>query len=92
MLTAKRTLAFKRDVKRMEKRGKNMDKLRDLVLTLINEKPLAKRYVDHALKGDYKGQRECHIEPDWLLVYYLSKKERIIVFTRTGTHSDLFSK
>lgn len=92
MLTAERTQQFKRDVRRMEKRGKNLRKLRDVILMLINEEPLAKRHIDHALKGDYKGQRECHVEPDWLLIYYLVKNEGMIVFTRTGTHSDLFKK
>lgn len=75
MLTAERTQQFKRDVKRMEKRGKNLHKLRDVVLMLLNEKQLTKRHADHLLKGDYKGQRECHIEPDWLLVYYHIKND-----------------
>ena len=59
-----------------------------VIAALINEEPLTERYRGHALAGDYTGRRECHIEPDWLLIYKLVNDE--IVFERTGTHSDLF--
>ena len=79
---------MKRDIKRMEKRGKDMKKLINVLNLLSLGEPLPKQYRDHALTGNWKGTRECHIEPDWLLVYYYM--EGIIVFARTGTHSDLF--
>ena len=59
-----------------------------VIAALINEEPLTERYRGHALVGDYTGRRECHVEPDWLLIYKLVNDE--IVFERTGTHSDLF--
>jgi len=79
---------FERDVKRMRKRGKDLQKLKSVLSSLIAEEQLDKRYQDHALIGNYKGRRECHMEPDWLLVYKLAGNE--IIFERTGTHSDLF--
>jgi mRNA interferase YafQ len=79
---------FERDVKRMRKRGKDLEKFRSLLSTLIAEEALDKRFKDHALVGNYKGRRECHVEPDWLLVYKLAGQE--IILERTGTHSDLF--
>ena len=65
-----------------------MEKLKRVVRALIEEELLNKRYLDHPLEGPFKDRRECHIAPDWLLVYKLDKKE--IVFERTGTHADLF--
>ncbi len=90
MIIIKRTTQFKRDVKRMLKRGKDGNKLREIILTLANHKTLSKKYRDHALSGNYKGTRECHIEPDWLLIYTLSTDS--IYLERTGTHADLFKK
>lgn len=72
----------------MKRRGKDTDKIKAVIVTLINEEPLPERYRDHALIGNYKDRRECHIEPDWLLVYKLADDE--IIFERTGSHSDLF--
>lgn len=79
---------FKRDVKLAEKRGKNMAKLREVILLLLEEKPLPSRYRDHALGGDWKHHRDCHIEPDWLLLYKIDGDDLYLV--RTGTHADLF--
>jgi mRNA interferase YafQ len=79
---------FERDVKRMRKRGKDLQKLKSILSSLIAEEQLAERYQDHALIGNYRGRRECHLEPDWLLAYKLAGNE--IIFERTGTHSDLF--
>jgi len=86
--TPKRTNQFKKDVKLTKKRGKDMTKLRQVLSNLINERPLNKKLKDHPLKGVYSKYRECHIEPDWLLIY---KVENVsITFQRTGTHTDLF--
>ena len=79
---------FKKDLKLMEKRGKSIDKLKTVIRQLIEEKPLEAKYSDHPLKGNYIDTRECHIEPDWLLVYLV--KGDFITFVRTGSHSDLF--
>jgi len=88
MRTPSYTKQFERDVKRMRKRGKDLQKLKLALSSLIAEEQLDERYQDHVLMGNYKGRRECHLEPDWLLVYKLASDE--IVFERTGTHSDLF--
>jgi mRNA interferase YafQ len=79
---------FHRDVKLAQKRGKNMVKLKELLAILIADEPLPPRYKDHALKNDWSGYRDAHIEPDWLLIYCVTKE--VIRFERTGTHSDLF--
>jgi len=79
---------FRRDVKRAEKRGKDMSKLKDLLNLLISGEPLSPRYKDHPLKQSWQGYRDAHIEPDWLLIYFID--ETIVRFERTGTHSDLF--
>jgi len=83
-----RSSQFKRDVKRMERRGKNLGKLRLLMDFLIEEKPFPAEYKDHALRGEFTGCRDSHIEPDWVLIYNLSSNH--VRFERTGTHSDLF--
>jgi mRNA interferase YafQ len=83
-----RTSQFKRDVKLAERRGKDMAKLRELILLLVEQKPLPPRYTDHALGGDWKHHRDCHIEPDWLLLYKIDGNDLYLV--RTGTHADLF--
>lgn len=64
--------------------------LEEIIDTLLNEQPLAEKYCDHELFGNYSGFRECHIQPDWLLVYRIEKNTAILVASRTGTHSDLF--
>ena len=83
-----RSSQFKRDVKAAEKRGKNMNKLRALLVLLIEEKPLPAEYLDHPLKGNWTGYRDSHIEPDWLLIYERTETELILI--RTGSHADLF--
>lgn len=90
MLTPVRSGAFRRDVKCAEKRGKDMDKLRALLLLLIEGERLPERYRDHPLKGEWAGWRDAHIEPDWLLIYRATKDE--LHLARTGTHSDLFEE
>lgn len=90
MLTIKYHREFKRDYKRVRKRGYNLALLEEVIQTLADERPLDPKYRDHALSGGYSGCRECHIAPDWLLVYEISKEELVLYLTRTGTHSDLF--
>ncbi len=89
MLEVERTNQFKRDWKLLQKRGKDPAKLRDIILKLSATEILATRYRDHNLSGNYKGTRECHIEPDWLLIY--SKTDTILRLERTGSHADLFN-
>jgi mRNA interferase YafQ len=88
MKAIRRTSQFKRDVKRMQRQGRELEKLKRVLESLVQGEPLAARYRDHVLVGQYKGTRECHIEPDWLLIYELGEAE--IVLIRTGSHSDLF--
>ena len=88
MLKPSFTKQFDRDLKRMLKRGKEKNKIKLLVAKLINEERLEPKNKDHKLVGNYEERRECHIEPDWLLIYKLEKE--MIIFERTGTHSDLF--
>ena len=88
MLTPAYTKQFEKDLKRMQKRGKSQEKIKVVIKKLVNEVRLEANYKDHKLIGKYKGRRECHIEPDWLLVYKI--KENEIIFERTGAHSDLF--
>lgn len=80
--------SLKKDLKLVTKRGKSIDKLKTVIRQLIEEKPLEPKYNDHPLKGNYVDTRECHIEPDWLLVYMI--KDDSITFVRTGSHADLF--
>lgn len=84
------TSLFKKDLKTAKKRGYDLTLLNDVVNTLSYGLPLDEKYRDHNLSGNYKGCRECHILPDWLLIYEISDKELILYLTRTGTHSDLF--
>jgi mRNA interferase YafQ len=83
-----RSMQFKRDVKLAKKRGKDMAKLRELILLLEEEQPLPPRYKDHPLSGEWKHHRDSHIEPDWLLLYKIDGNDLYLV--RTGTHADLF--
>jgi mRNA interferase YafQ len=88
MRTIRRTSQFKRDVKQMQRQGKDLGKLKKVLESLVKDEKLSQKYRDHVLVGQYKGTRECHIEPDWLLIYELAESE--IVLIRTGSHSDLF--
>jgi mRNA interferase YafQ len=90
VLTPVLSTRFKRDVKRAEKRGKDMDKLRAVLSLLIEKNPLPAAYGDHPLKGDWKGFRDLHLEPDWLLLYRVQSDE--LQLARTGTHADLFDE
>ena len=88
MLTPARSAQFNRDVRRAGKRGRDLIRLRDLLATLIGQEPLAARYRDHPLRGIWKGYREAHLEPDWLLIYRIEGDELHLI--RTGSHADLF--
>lgn len=81
---------FKKDYKRIVKRGYNVNLLNDIIQKLAKGEKLPEKNRDHQLIGNYAGCRECHIAPDWLLVYEIKKDELILVLTRTGTHSELF--
>ena len=82
------TNRFEKDIKLCRKRNKDLTKLKTVVSLLIDKTALPARNKDHKLSGSYVGRRECHIEPDWLLIYKVRGNE--IIFERTGTHSDLF--
>lgn len=86
----KPTTKFQKDLKRIQKRGYNISLLTNIIKKLANGEPLPEKYRDHNLSGDYSGCRECHITPDWLLVYEIDNGELILYLTRTRTHSDLF--
>ena len=88
MLTPSYTNQFEKDLFLAKKRNKKIEKLKTLMIKLINEDELPIKYKDHPLVGNYAHRRECHIEPDWLLLY--KKEGSQIIFERTGTHSDLF--
>ena len=90
MLTIRYETTFKKDFKRIVKRGYNIRLLEEVIEILANGQSLPEKYKDHNLIGDYADCRECHITPDWLLIYKTSKDELILYLTRTGTHSDLF--
>ena len=81
---------FEKDVKRIGKRSYEMKKLSVVISALANDIPLEARHRDHSLKGNYIGFRECHLAPDWLLIYRLSGDD-ILELARTGSHSDLFN-
>ena len=81
---------FKKDLKTMIKRGYNMKLMDEIVTKLSNGEKLPEKNKDHALVGNYIGKRECHITPDWLLIYEISENELFLYLTRTGSHSDLF--
>lgn len=81
---------FKKDLKLALKRGYNISLLDDVVERLAQGQSLPEKYRDHSLTGSYSGCRECHITPDWLLIYEISDKELFLYLTRTGSHSDLF--
>ena len=90
MLKVKMTSQFKKDWKKKVKRNYNIKKFEKVLSLLINEQSLDEKYKDHKLIGDYEGCLECHIEPDWLLIYYIENDILTLTLSRTGTHSDLF--
>lgn len=81
---------FKRDVKQAKKRGKDMEKFKTLLNLLIKGEPLPDSYLDHPLKGNWRGFRDAHIEPDWVLIYKIV--DNVVRFERTGRHIDLFGE
>lgn len=90
MYTLKPTTQFKKDLKKIQKRGYNLQLLSDVLNELIQGHELAEKYRDHGLTGKYQGTRECHIQPDWLLIYEIDNNDLYLYLTRTGSHSDLF--
>ena len=92
MLQLVATTKFRKDYKRIKKRGYDLSLLENVLDALMREEPLDQKYKDHALTGNYIGFRECHIQSDWLLIYAISESELILTASRTGTHSDLFDE
>jgi mRNA interferase YafQ len=88
MLTPVYTKRFSKDIKKISRSGMNMDEFKSVARKLINEEPLEEKYRDHLLIGNYKGRHECHVKPDWLLIYVIQDDK--IIFERTGSHSELF--
>ena len=84
------SIRFQKDLKRVQRRGYDISLLTNVLTILANGEPLPAKYPDHNLSGNYEGCRECHITPDWLLIYEILEGELILYLTRTGTHSDLF--
>lgn len=89
-LTVTSTSRFRKEFRLAGRRGKNLDRLQSVVDMLSTGHPLPAKLRDHPLKGDMEGFRECHLEPDWLLVYRIGQEGRTLELARTGTHSDLF--
>ncbi len=82
------TKQFRKDVKRMRKRGKDLEKIKAVIDLLVAGEPLPAKNRDHKLEGNWIGRRDCHVEPDWILIYKLTEDE--LLLERTGTHADLF--
>lgn len=91
-LTIIPTTQFRKDYKLARKRGLKIELLQDVIACLAMGEPLPEKNRDHALTGDWVGHRECHIQPDWLLVYRVQNDVLVLTLTRTGTHSDLLGK
>ena len=85
-----RTAQFKKDYKLLKKRGYNVELLKEVISILASGDKLPARYKDHALRGEFLGCRECHVTPDWLLIYEIDDDTLVLYLSRTGTHSDLF--
>ena len=90
--TIKYTTQFKKDYKLAKRQNKDIQLLKDLVDLLADGRPLPEKYNDHPLQGNWKGFRECHILPDWLLIYKQEQEVLVLTMVRTGSHSDLFRK
>lgn len=90
MLKIRYHSTFKKDYKKIVKRGYDIRLLETVIGLLTEQKPLPEKYRDHNLIGNYSGCRECHITPDWLLIYEINEDELVLYLTRTGSHSDLF--
>lgn len=87
----KNTTQFKKDYKLAKRRGMNIPLLKEIVTKLANGEVLEAKYKDHALAGNWVGHRECHIQPDWLLIYRYEEDVLVLTLARTGTHSDLYN-
>jgi mRNA interferase YafQ len=92
VLELKQTTQFKKDLKRAYKRGLPLDLLDEVVRSLRAQKALPEKFRDHLLTGNYVGQHECHLQPNWLLIYFVDGENLILTLTRTGTHADLLEK
>ena len=92
MLTLTATGQFRRDYKRLKKRGWNMTLLEEVIQTLLAEQPLPECCRDHGLIGNYAGFRECHVRPDWLLIYSVDRGRLILTASRTGAHAELLDR
>ncbi len=90
MYAIRPTNKFRQDLKLCQKRGYNMQAITDVIKKLAAGETLPPKNRDHELSGNYKGFRECHIQPDWLLIYRINNNDLILFLSRTGTHSDLF--
>lgn len=82
--------SFKKDLKKLKKQNKDPLLLKEVMEKIINKERLDRKYRNHILKGNYKNRNECHIEPDWLLIYKIDKENNMVIFERTGSHSELF--
>jgi len=90
MLTYRATTQFRRDYKKAKKQGRNINLAQQVIRMLLARQPLEQKYRDHPLVGNYKGCRECHIKPDWLLIYRIDDDNDRLVAERLGSHSELF--
>jgi len=90
MLELETTTKYRKDVRLMHKRGLDLGLLENIIEKLKKQEPLEPKHHDHSLKGDYVGFRECHITPDWLLIYAIDNKRLVLTASRTGSHSDLY--
>ena len=84
------TTKFQKDLKRIQKRGYSLDALTAIIKKLVADEPLPENNRDHALQGNFAGCRECHISPDWLLIYEKVEHDLFLYLVRTGSHNDLF--
>jgi len=90
MLSVAYTSQFKKDFKKVQKRGLKLAELQHVIELIVQEKPIPAKYKNHKLIGDYKDVWDCHIKPDWLLLYQVDLENKEVTFVRTGSHSDLF--
>jgi mRNA interferase YafQ len=90
MLLIRRSSQFKKDLKKIIRQGKNLNLLEDVVTTLQEQKPLDTKHCDHSLTGEWSSYRECHLSPDWLLIYKVEEDLQLLKLMRTGSHSELF--
>ena len=90
MLMIDYTKTFRKDFQKCKKRGLDVSLIESVLEMIINDKPLPSRYRNHILSGNYSGCRECHIKPDWIMIYRIDFERNMVILLRTGTHSDLF--